>query len=115
MRTVDAMPVLREKVSWKRESVRRKTPELMPDEQKHVRAALVFLHRRLGSWEALAKATGMRPHTLKYSAHSTKNPPTAATAIRIGRAAHVPIDDVLDGKWPPKGACPLCGHVTETP
>jgi hypothetical protein len=93
----------------------KKTPELTPDEQKRVRAALVFMYRRLGSWEALARAMGMKEHTVVYSARSANHPPTAATAIRVARTARVPIDDVLDGKWPPKGACPLCGHVTEAP
>ena len=39
-------------------------------------------------------------------------PVSADMAFRVARAAGVPIDDVLGGKFPPPGTCPHCGHAS---
>jgi hypothetical protein len=105
------MPILRERIEWSRPRKVR-APDLLPEEQAHVKAAIIFLRARVGSWPALVALSGVKLATLTWSARP-KTGVTAGIAIRIARAADVPIDDVLRGAWPPAGACPHCGHVTE--
>ena len=33
-------------------------------------------------------------------------------AYKVAKLACVPFDDVTSGRYPVKGACPHCGHVT---
>ncbi len=102
------MPVLRERVAWSRPKAPR-GPELTDDERVHVKATLAFLLARLGSWDAVAKATGLKKATLQYAA-SKKAGVSAGVALRAARAAGVPLEDVLSGAWPKPGVCPRCGR-----
>ena len=61
------MTVLRERVAWSRPRARR-GPDLSPEEASHVRAAIAFLAVRLGGWQALAEAAGVKLATLRYAA-----------------------------------------------
>jgi hypothetical protein len=37
-------------------------------------------------------------------------PASPTMAFRVARLAGVGVDDILTGKYPPPGTCPLCGH-----
>lgn len=87
----------------------RRTSDLTPEEQANVRRALHVLRRRLGSYEALAKAMRANGRTLEQ--YGSKAAPSAGIAIRLARLAGVPVDDVLTGAWPVAGACPHCGRI----
>jgi hypothetical protein len=102
------MAVLRESVSWSRPGKTR-GPDLSPEETAHVKAALAFLGKRLGTWRALAKATGLKKGTLGYAA-SKRGGVSAGVALRVARAAKVQLEDILSGAWPKPGMCPHCGR-----
>ena len=103
------MPVLRERVAWSRPRKPR-GPELTPDEAAHVKAAIAFLRVRLGGWRALAEAAGLKTATVQYAA-KPKGGVSAGVALRVARAAHVPMESLLSGAFPPPGMCAVCGHV----
>jgi len=79
-------------------------------EQNHVRSALSYLYRRLGTWGVVAKALNTSTVTLKHimSQHTAVS---ASMALRVARTCGAMIDDLLVGKFLPPGACPNCGHV----
>lgn len=87
------------------------TSDLTPKEQEHVRTALRFLHRRVGTWAPLSKALRVGDTTL--SSIVGGRAVSASIAFRIARFAKVAVDDVLTGKFPAVGACPMCGQVAE--
>ena len=84
--------------------------DLTATEQTNVRAALAFLRARCGGWETAAKALGFTEGTLRnvLGRHNTATP---RLALKLARLARVGVDDVLEGRFPPSGACPHCGHV----
>ena len=83
---------------------------LTSKEQTNVRAALAFLHRRAGGWDALARALGFKATTLGHVGAGRKAAsPTLAFAV--ARFAGAGVDDVLTGRFPAPGTCPYCGHV----
>ncbi len=73
--------------------------------------AVNFLRLRLGSWEALAKAMGVKKKTLAQAVKRPRRRPTAGLAINAARVAGVPVERILFGFYPPKGACPHCGRA----
>jgi len=83
---------------------------LTPKEQDNARVAIHALRRRYGTWQAVALAMGVGLKTVKNALGPTRRP-TAGLVLRVARAAGVPVEDVLAGKYPRPGACPLCGHV----
>lgn len=87
--------------------------DLTVEEQAAVRRALKFVRARCGGWDALAKGTRFEPQTLRSIAYG--RPPGANIAVRLARFVEVPVDDVLRGRWPPKGVCVACGHVPPIP
>ena len=86
--------------------------DLSTDEQQHVRAALRFLRARLGGLQGLSRALRFKASRVRHAL--SDEPVTAAIAFRAARLADVGIDDLLAGAYPPAGACPTCGHVSET-
>jgi hypothetical protein len=80
--------------------------DLTAKEQANVRAAVRFLHARLGRLDVLAKALHSTKTTLR-------RPASASMAVRVARLAGVGVDDVLDGKYPPAGMCAHCGQRSE--
>ena len=102
------MPVLRERVAWSRPRARR-GPDLSPEEASHVRAAIAFLAVRLGGWQALAEAAGVKLATLRYAAKA-RGGVSAGVALRVARAAAQPVEAILSGAFPKPGACPHCGQ-----
>lgn len=86
--------------------------DLTTQEQAHVRTALRFLRTRYGTWDALGKALHCTGKGL--CGVVSKHPVSASMAVRVARLAGVAVDDVLQGKYPPDGTCPHCGHRKET-
>jgi hypothetical protein len=85
--------------------------DLTKQEQANVRAALRFLHVRLGTWEMVAKALRFKRSTIMDSVSGAVV--SASLAFRTARLAGVPVDDVLAGRFPPAGTCPMCGHASD--
>lgn len=86
--------------------------DLTKEEQRHVRGALQFLRRRVGSWRQLAKALHMVERTLTNMSHPSGKTITPLVAFRAARFAKVSMDDLLAGNFPAPGTCPYCGHVS---
>jgi DNA-binding XRE family transcriptional regulator len=85
--------------------------DLTPDEQANVRSALRFIFRQCGdSWRTAAQAIGSKQSTIK-SVTNCAVAPGAGLALRIARALGVPVDDVLQGRYPPKDVCHHCGQA----
>ena len=80
--------------------------DLTADEQRNVRAALRFLRTSTGGIAALAKGLRADPAYLRRVI-AGNDPVGASVAVRVAGAG---VADVLDGKYPPAGACPHCGH-----
>jgi hypothetical protein len=81
--------------------------DLSAAEQQCVRVALKFLRVRFRGWSSLSKALRVKDTTLsKIASGGTV---TTSIAVRTARLVRVGIDDLLVGKWPPAGSCPLCG------
>jgi len=82
-------------------------PDLTVAEQQCVRVALRFLRVRFRGWTSLSQALRVKDTTLsKIAGRGTV---TASIAIRTARLVRVGIDELLVGKYPPPGSCPLCG------
>ncbi len=103
------MGTLTHAVAWRKKAKRDVDADLTEEERAHVKAALAFLRRRLGSVAALAKAMGVKPCRV-WTSMSPSGAVSAGVAMRTARVARVPLEDVLSGAWPKPGACPYCGH-----
>ena len=100
---------------WERDRPQNETrhsSDLTPAEQANVRAAIRFLAIRHGNYRALAKAMGSKRGTVLSTVR--RGSVTAGIALRIARVAGVPLEDVLAGRWPVEGMCPLCGRGNPT-
>lgn len=86
--------------------------DLTSDEQDNVRAALRFMRAQAGTWESLAKGLRTQARALSDIV-AGRNGGTARLVYRLARVAGVGIDDVLEGRFPPAGVCPYCGHRAE--
>ncbi len=85
--------------------------DLTLTEQKHVRTALRYLRRRIGTWATVADAVRMAPKTLENVMGGTNNV-SAGLALRVARALGASFDDLVAGHFLP-GACPRCGYVPD--
>jgi hypothetical protein len=85
--------------------------DLSKEEEARVRAALRFLHTRVGGWAPLAKVLGFTETTLAHV--SEGRTVIASVAFRIARFVKIPVEDLLAGKFPAPGTCPYCGHCPE--
>lgn len=106
------MAILTERKTWRRHPERQGTHSratLTPDEQKNVGAALRFLRVKLGGGSALRRALGVSGPVVDR-ATGKRGLASASLAVRAARAAGVPVDDVLTGRFPPAGSCPHCGR-----
>lgn len=89
---------------------------LTAEEQDHVRAALQFLRRRIGTWKAVAAVLGKTEKTIQNQVQpGCRKSVTPDLAFRVARFAGVGVDDVLTGRFPEPGTCPYCGHAASTP
>lgn len=104
--------ILRSRLSWTKPrppTETRRSSDLTPEEQSNTRTALRFLAKRLGTWEALAKAMGANRATVELAAR--RGTVSAGIALRAARVAGASVEDVLAGRWPVAGACPHCGRT----
>lgn len=102
------MAVLTHPVGWRRKAQRDVGAWLTPDEQAAVKVSLAFLRRRFGTWSSLAAAMGTNVYTVKCAAY--RGGVSAGIALMAARAAKVPLEDILSGRWPTPGTCPHCGR-----
>jgi hypothetical protein len=105
------MTILTHRVAWKRGPTPRKVAkaDLTAMEQAQVLRALTTMKIRLGgSWVRVAKTLQIQPHTFDR----VRLAPTLSAAFRVARWAAVPLEDVLAGRWPVPGSCPMCGQRT---
>jgi len=103
------MAILSERKTWtkpKPANASRRSSDLTPEEQGHVRVALRFLAKRHGSWVKLARAMDAHLDTVKLASRKSVS---AGIALRVARVASVPLEDLLAGRFPVAGACPWCG------
>jgi hypothetical protein len=106
------MAILRERVSYREArpaNETRHSSDLTQDEQKNARAAIRFLAKRHGTYAKLAKAMGANLGTVR--AATQRGIVSAGIALRVARVAGVSVEDVLGGRFPVAGACPLCGKA----
>lgn len=81
--------------------------DLSDEEQDHVRTALRYFKRRAGSWKVISPALGFGKMTLSLVASGNK-PVSTKMLFRVARFAHVGVDEVLAGRFPPVVTCPHC-------
>lgn len=110
-----AMPVLRERKRWRRVRVRGPSDVVTLDylstiEETNVRAALRVMRDRYGAWAPVAKALRMHLKSLERIVSGRDRRVPAALSLRVAKTLGVPVEDVLQGKWPGPGACPRCGR-----
>ena len=103
------MAILRERTVWRRPRGQRETAqpdELTPTEEGRVRAAIVFLFRRVGGWAARARAMGIKRPARWQAARRKRRRPTAGFALRAAKVARVRVESILTGRWPTAGTDP---------
>ena len=84
--------------------------DLTAKELDNMRAALRFLHAKVGKWTTLTKALRTTARSLRRTRDGESATP--ALAVRVAKFAGVGVDDVLAGRFPPPSTCPMCGHIT---
>lgn len=82
---------------------------LTESEQENGRCALRFLRFRAGGWKAMAIGLGFKKKTLTNV--SEGDGVSVNMVFRIARMAGVSVEDVISGKFPPRGTCPHCGRA----
>jgi len=85
--------------------------DLTLTEQKHVRTAVRYLRRKMGTRAALADALSATCRTIQHVSDGTRSV-SASMALRVARLAEVSMDDLLAGRYIP-GACPRCGYAPD--
>ena len=83
--------------------------KLTAKEQRHVRTALRFLHYRVGGWQPLADALGIKADSIGKVLRGARSV-TPALAYSVARLTDVPIDDLLAGALLSPRTCPHCGR-----
>jgi len=86
--------------------------DFTPAEQANVRTALKFLRTRFGTWDVAAKMLRFRASSLANMA-AGRTPVGPTLAVRIAKFAKIGVDDVLTGRFPAPGTCPMCGQRVE--
>ena len=82
---------------------------LTDKEQRHVRLALRSLRYRVGGWQPLADALGLKADTLGKVLRGGRDV-TARLAYSVARLTDVSIDDLLAGALLSPRTCPHCGR-----
>ena len=105
------MTILVKRQIWRRDrpaNETRRSTDLTLTEQENVRAALRFLHTRLGGWREVAEA--MKAHRPTLRDRMWGRTVTGGLAVRVARLAGAPLEEILAGRWPVPGTCPHCGR-----
>jgi len=74
-----------------------------------VRTALRFLRYRVGGWQPLADALGVKADTISKVLRGGRSG-TAALAYSVARLTDVSIDNLLAGQLLSPRTCPHCGR-----
>ena len=82
---------------------------LTDKEQRHVRTAIRFLRYRVGGWQPLADALGMKADSLGKVLRGGRDV-TARLAYGVARLTDASIDDLLAGALLSSRTCPHCGR-----
>jgi transcriptional regulator with XRE-family HTH domain len=82
---------------------------LTDKEQRHVRTAIRFLRYRVGGWQPLADALGVKADTIGKVLRGGRSV-TASLAYSVARLTDVSIDDLLAGALLSPQTCPYCGR-----
>ena len=85
--------------------------DLTKQEQAHVRAALRLLRVQCGGWAGVEKVIHYQMRTIRNVMKGRMVSPTMA--FRVARFFGVGIDDLLAGRFPPRGTCHHCGQVPD--
>lgn len=101
----------RRKITWTRKVTKpARARSGIPESQRvHVARAMLFLARRHGNQKQLAAAMGISERSVAR-ASAPRGRATAWLVMALAEFVGVSVDDLLKGKWPPKGACPHCGR-----
>ena len=83
--------------------------QLTLEEQAHVRTALHYLHARLGTWIATARAVRVKRATLRRVRAGERV--KLYLAQKVAALVAVSVSDLRAGRYLPAGACPHCGRV----
>ena len=84
--------------------------KLTPKEQRHVRTAIRFLRFKVGGWQPLAVALGLKVDSLVKVTNARGRDVTAKLAYSVARLTDVSIDDLLVGALLSPRTCPHCGR-----
>ena len=109
------MAILRERKVWKREAAPAyerpfaRAEVLKGYEQRNVLRAMAVLRLRCGSWAKLARVLGVHKKAVSR-VRTGETKPHGGLAVRVARAAGVPVDEILNGKFVRRGTCPWCGR-----
>lgn len=82
--------------------------QLTDEEVKRVRAATRNLIRALGSVECLSEVTGLAVDTLYGIGNLRHGRPGMASAVKIAKAAGMPVEKLLSGRLGLADQCPTC-------
>jgi hypothetical protein len=82
---------------------------LTDKEQRHVRTAIRFLRHRVGGWQPLADALGVKADSLGKVLRGARDV-TARLAYGVARLTDASIDDLLAGALLSPRTCPHCGR-----
>lgn len=83
--------------------------KLTDKEQRHVRTALRFLRFKVGGWQPLADALGVKADSISKILRGARDV-TAKLAYSVARLTDVSIDDLLAGALLSPRTCPHCGR-----
>lgn len=80
-----------------------------------MRLMLKELRRRHASWAALARAMGVTGKAIEHARDRQRNV-TTAVALRVARAANMPLEAVISGTWRDSAipCCSSCGQPLRT-
>ena len=83
---------------------------LTDKEQRHVRIAIRFLRFRVGGWQPLADALGLKVDSLVKVVNARGRGVTPKLAYSVARLTDVSIDELLAGALLSSRTCPHCGR-----
>jgi transcriptional regulator with XRE-family HTH domain len=86
--------------------------KLTAKEQRHVRTAIRFLRFKVGGWQPLADALGLKADSIGKVLRGGRAV-TAQLAYSVARLTDVSIDDLLAGALLSPRTCPHCGRAPD--
>lgn len=87
--------------------------KLTDREQRHVRTAIRFLRFKVGGWQPLADALGLKVDSLVKVVNARGRDVTARLAYSVARLTDVSIDELLSGALLSPRTCPHCGRAPD--